>query len=422
MSPLRNRGREAGFALVLTLLLLALLVMAVYALGGLVKVDGQVSSASVYQTQARQNALLGLHAGLSELQSNAGADDRVTGMAGMTGIGPDENNVTRHWCGVWRQSDGALLAWLASGAQNTAVAVQPGLKVIELVGSHTVGAPAADSEHVIAGKIPLVVSEAPGSPGAATVIGSYAWLVSDEGVKTPAYAPGPVPVVAPVIFSRSLTDAQSKLRDAIAAHEANLPKVLMYEQLALLPAPGAALTPSVLQDNFHSVTLTSRFVTATGLQAGLININTNSVDLWRNVLQTYSNAPGAVQFSSAATLSSRGTNLQNGIAAYSGAGKAAYGPFTTVEDLAAFIADAFPSNTSPSAAQIMAVIRPILAVRSDTFRIRGYGEAVNPADSAKVEAVAYCEAVVQRTLDPAANGLGRKFRIIYFRWLGSDDI
>ena len=40
----------------------------------------------------------------------------------------------------------------------------------------------------------------------------------------------------------------------------------------------------------------------------------------------------------------------------------------------------------------------------------------------KDEAVAYCEALVQRTPDPAADGTGRKFVVIFFRWLGPTDV
>ncbi len=190
----------AGFALIITLALLALLVLAVVALSTLVRVGGQVSSAGTYQVQARQNALTGLQVGLSELQRHAGDDTRITAIAGITGIAANAGNTTRHWCGVWR-SDGTFVAWLASGAQGApTAALQNGLIGIELVSAGSVGAPAANSEHVIAGKIPIVVAETPGAPGVAATIGHYAFLVIDEGVKTPASSPAPLPLVAPVIL------------------------------------------------------------------------------------------------------------------------------------------------------------------------------------------------------------------------------
>jgi hypothetical protein len=92
-------------------------------------------------------------------------------------------------------------------------------------------------------------------------------------------------------------------------------------------------------------------------------------------------------------------------------------------------------------AAVLNTLAPLLAVRSDTFTIRVYAEALNPAlpsgDSDRVAARAWCEAVVQRLpefVDPHEDAatwppamadnqtLGRRFRIVAFRWLGPDDI
>lgn len=75
----------------------------------------------------------------------------------------------------------------------------------------------------------------------------------------------------------------------------------------------------------------------------------------------------------------------------------------------------------------------MLTVRGDTFRIRSYGEARNPATGA-VEAKAWCEAVVQREAAPVnpsddviapdekAYPFGRQFKVISFRWLNPIEI
>ena len=417
-----KRSSRSGFALLITLGLLALLVLTVLTLSSLVRISGQISSAATYQVQARQNALLGLNVGLSELQRHAGDDTRITGMAGIAGIAPLAANSTRHWCGVWENS-GAFVAWLTSGAPNSAVATPPpAANSIELVADGSVGAKAADSEHVVAGKIAITVTEMPNSPGVSATIGSYAYAVLDEGVKIPANAPGSVLGVAPVVFSTSATSAQGKLRDAIAANTANLPKTFCYEQLSLLPTPATALTPSILQDNLHHTTLTSRFVNGGNLQTGKVNVNTNSAKVWRSVLQTYNLQLAAPVQIASGTVSSKGTTIQNTIAGSVVSGKAVNGPFTSVAAFSTYLATVFPASGSPTAAQIMAVITPMLAVRSDTFRIRGYGDALNPVDPTKIESIANCEAIVQRTTAPAANGQGNKFVVLYFRWLGADDI
>jgi hypothetical protein len=82
-------------------------------------------------------------------------------------------------------------------------------------------------------------------------------------------------------------------------------------------------------------------------------------------------------------------------------------------------------------------LAPILQVRSDYFRIRTSGEALDA--SGKVIARAWCEAFVQRgssyvdsrdaafrnptTLSADANRVfGRKFTIVSFRWLNGNEI
>ncbi len=87
-------------------------------------------------------------------------------------------------------------------------------------------------------------------------------------------------------------------------------------------------------------------------------------------------------------------------------------------------------------ADVLQVIGPSITAKSDTFRIRAYGEALDA--SGKTTAKAWCEAIVQRTpsyLDPAnvptARGAelsdlnktyGRKYQIVSFRWLSPQEI
>ncbi|MDD2763809.1 MAG: hypothetical protein PHE83_07545 [Opitutaceae bacterium] len=98
-----------------------------------------------------------------------------------------------------------------------------------------------------------------------------------------------------------------------------------------------------------------------------------------------------------------------------------------------------PATLAPgwlSQADVLSAIGPVLRVRSDTFLVRAYGDAVNPATGI-LEGRAWCEAVVQRFpeyVDPAnapeenagltaANQIyGRRFEIVHFRWLSPDDV
>jgi hypothetical protein len=86
---------------------------------------------------------------------------------------------------------------------------------------------------------------------------------------------------------------------------------------------------------------------------------------------------------------------------------------------------------------LLTSLGPMIAVRGDTFVIRGYGEA-RDASGKNVLARSWCEAVVQRVpdyVDPTNNAydaltalnninktLGRRFNIVSFRYLDSREI
>lgn len=91
-----------------------------------------------------------------------------------------------------------------------------------------------------------------------------------------------------------------------------------------------------------------------------------------------------------------------------------------------------------SAADLLTVIGPAISARSDTFKIRTYGETVNPVTQ-KTEGRAWCEAIVQRlpeyvdstdepdiaptALTSIANAqFGRKYKILSLRWLDASEI
>jgi len=84
-----------------------------------------------------------------------------------------------------------------------------------------------------------------------------------------------------------------------------------------------------------------------------------------------------------------------------------------------------------SQADIFTALAPVVNVRSDSFLIRSYGDVVNET-TGDIEGRAWCEAYVQRMPDPLEtdddfsrpdeDGFGRKYQIVYFRWLDSADI
>jgi hypothetical protein len=176
----------------------------------------------------------------------------------------------------------------------------------------------------------------------------------------------------------------------------------------------------VRQDNFHHVTLTARYLVGERLTVGQINLNTTSSLVWRSLLETY-NSVGGVPPIPVSSLNSRGTAIANGLAT-AASGKSANSPFLWVPTFGGseLLAENLPATVTPE--EFMTAIAPLLAVRSDTFRLRVYGEAVNPVDPTEVEARAWAEAIVQRTAESGPGGNGRRFILRSFRWLSSDEI
>jgi len=402
--------RESGFALVITLALLALLVLALYGLSALSKVGSEVSLTSIYQTQARQNALLGLNSALGEVQRYAGEDDVLTGMAGLTGVSAGGGNPARHWCGVWA-GNGQFIHWLASGESGALIPSLTGSDSLALLANGSLGADGTDQEHVRALVIPVILST---GDGFSFRQGGFAWWVGDEGVKLSAVVPD---ADAPVIGQKHAVD---ELISTLSPTAPTLARVEAYAQLAFVPA--APLTPGQLQSNLHALGRTHYSWSGSLRLAGRLNINSTSVRYWRGVAATYNRLKpaGSPGIASPASFASAMSSLL--IAADPGAGKTANGPYPSVDLFLNSAALTQALATSGGTLQEFGnVMRPWLATRSDTFRIRAYGDALNPSDPARTEATAWCEAIVQRVKDNPSGTTGR-FVITYFRWLGPDDI
>lgn len=402
------KSGQSGFALVITLVLLALLMLTVYALSALGRVGSEVAATSVYQTQARQNALLGLDTALGELQRYAGDDSALTGMAGLTGVPAGANNPARHWCGVWDGS-GQFRRWLASGASSASIPVLTGADSIALLANGALGADGTDKEHVRVLLVPVTLNARDGTPFRQ---GNLAWWVGDEGVKLSAVLPN---AEAPVAGQKHAVD---ELIPALSPTAANLARVEAYAQLAFVPA--TALTPGQLQSNLHALGRTHYGWVGSVRFAGLLNVNTTTHRFWRGVGATYNRLRPSDPIT--ITLTTFANRLRDNFASSGGSGKSVGGPFQTVDAFLAspLLATALTgSGVTPT--EFDNAMRPWLTVRSDTFRIRAYGEALNPSDATRTEATAWCEAIVQRVKEDPSAVTGR-FVITYFRWLGPDDI
>ncbi|MDF3057117.1 MAG: hypothetical protein K0R17_1332 [Rariglobus sp.] len=93
-----RRRRRGGFALLITITLLAFLVLLLVSLAALTRVETQVASNNQHLAQARQNALLALNIALGQLQKHAGPDQRITARADLQG---GETVPSARWTGAY---------------------------------------------------------------------------------------------------------------------------------------------------------------------------------------------------------------------------------------------------------------------------------------------------------------------------------
>jgi hypothetical protein len=192
-----GRSQNAGFALLITITLLAFLVLLLVSLASLTRVETQVATNSQKLSLARQNALLALNLALGNLQKTAGLDQRLTARADLTSTAALRQP---YLTGVWESVAGVptLRSWLVSGNEGTnSLAITPanapdpsaaaGADEVFLVGDASVATP---QERVKLVRQPLAAptSQVPGlgSAGGDTVIGHYAYWIGDQGVKSSA--------------------------------------------------------------------------------------------------------------------------------------------------------------------------------------------------------------------------------------------
>ena len=326
-------SRRGGFALLITIVLLAFLVLLLVSLSTLVRVETQVAGNSQQQAVARRNALAALTIALGELQKYAGPDQRATARAD---IGEAENGALA-WTGVWGntanpQTGGAsapvLLQWLVSGNHATAfdpdtsvsdaeasfgrIAVTPppprfmpaqavaglipgmswtdsvtigGEDAVLLVGAGTAGSADAGG-YVAAPLVDFRVAPAHvpglGPSGADVRLGRYAYWIGDEGVKARLNVVDPYVTPTAAMTTANVGAATDSVYRLMA------PQRLGVEQLAgfagypvenaslrqVIDPSQAAMVPSgpsreALQAAFHDVTSASMSVVADALRGGL---------------------------------------------------------------------------------------------------------------------------------------------------------
>jgi hypothetical protein len=299
-----------GFALLVTIVLVAFLVLVLVGLASFTRVETRIASNSTQLAQARSNALFGLNLALGQLQQHAGPDQRVTARADID----PANDANPFWTGVWdatpanplapshavRPASPAPRIWLVNGNENDGVAVSPAMATPEPDGANDIvwllrrsngvdlDDPAGADQTVRLRTSPIIApaAQVPGlSSGTPDPrIGSYAWWVGDEGVKAKINLADPYAGTSDADEAAWRREAPARaglelLGDAALAgiftnptprFEAARRGLLAYEQLPMLDeglASGAGHTQS--SRRFHDLTVFGSGVLADTLRGGL---------------------------------------------------------------------------------------------------------------------------------------------------------
>lgn len=203
-TALKTANASQGFALLITITLLAFLVLLLVSLASLTRVETQVASNSQDLAKARQNALFALNIALGQLQKAAGPDQRVTATAeSLANTHPSK----KKWTGVWDTRIPNLAdapTWLVSQASPAAAdapkndTASPVLAAtsnssataVRLVGENSADITSAGNEIVVPLQ-DITSTQVAGSLGVATTVGRFGYWVGDEGVKARINLPDP---------------------------------------------------------------------------------------------------------------------------------------------------------------------------------------------------------------------------------------
>ena len=134
---MRKTANRAGFSLVLSLTIMALMVLVVLSVAGFLNIESRLAAAHQSSTQARLSAIASLRLAIGHLQQEAGPDRRVTARSDLTADTTQAGwtwSTLRNpmWTGVWRTDKPEQPpAWLVSGRHDAT----PGIQSLSLSGA-----------------------------------------------------------------------------------------------------------------------------------------------------------------------------------------------------------------------------------------------------------------------------------------------
>jgi hypothetical protein len=276
----RSDGARGGFALLLTITLLAFAVLLLLSLATLTRIETAVAANAQQAAAARQNARMALQLAIGRLQRFAGPDQRVTARADL-----QPGAVGNHyWTGVWDATvpSAVPLTWLVCGNETQPLALTPTVApVVDPTPDNDsvwllLTPVSASTQRIKLTRQPIRAADLPGLSGPQTV-GHYAWWVGDEGVKAKFNLANPYAGAAPGTVEnmlQSMSAQQCGLEKLAAGFAAYVEaKGDTAAGAALRDRLGRVLTPNQIpyaDSSFGLTTLRSRFHDLTTCSKGVL--------------------------------------------------------------------------------------------------------------------------------------------------------
>lgn len=255
------KKRPSGFALIISLALMSLLLVFSLALTSTLKIQIEQSSMWISQELAQENALMAMRLALGQLQKQAGPDQRITARADIS-ESSDEN---RYWTGVWDsdpQSNeyGEHLTWLVN-PENIKKSAH-GSDSVLLVGENSARdlGKSKQSDEVSVKVNPQTILDEKNQP-----IGSFAYWVGDEGIKHTANY-----VSNDYLNESYLHVIQNSAKTGLAGMESfdeldfdhntyqQLSRALTHSQLEIIENSDLSSDDKVSRQHFHNISTYSK--------------------------------------------------------------------------------------------------------------------------------------------------------------------
>lgn len=272
--PRRARDNQdkthCGFALVIALSLMALIVLLIISITTLMQVETRSAQINLNTLRARESARLALALAIGQLREHASHDQRISARAEILGDETFDSD-TRFWTGVWDAKDmDKAPVWLVSGTDPDPGG-EPATDSMQLVGPGTVGNETSQQVWV-----PTVEVLNPKG----NVSSRLGWWISDEGIKASiASAPlheRPTPNFLKADDSLQLQLAANHGLEAIfseytrfsATGATMLDRISSIGQLNTLDSFRESVPDTSREALFHTLTLNSYGVLASTTEKG----------------------------------------------------------------------------------------------------------------------------------------------------------